>query len=230
LVIFKWGLSESIEAPDIQQVRRSGQLTKTLTFNTISQPLAMPSYSRSSSSILGDVVEICIVSPDIYSTIDGFMRVGVGPFQVFDFNSSTVAGQELYGQKGSNLFQLQVAFAKQNSVVIEIMQPTGGKSLMQTYLDENGGRQGVQHVAWNMGGESSMEDRQKLMAKKGFVPVMQGIWKGRRGECHFCFFDTKEKGIGTVFETIKFSKDWEDPPFEWYPSTPDEGSGTTEGE
>ena len=177
-----------------------------------------------SSSILGNVAEICIVSPDIYSTIDGFTKLSVGPFQVFDFKSSTVPEQELYGKKGSDLFKLKVAFAKQNSLVIEIMQPTGGQSLMQTFLDENGGQQGVQHVAWDMGGDLPMKERQKLMADGGFVPVMQGIWKGRKGQCHFCFFDTKDKGIGTVFETIEFSTDWEDPEFEWYPRSPGKGS------
>ena len=131
----------------------------------------MSSPKPDSLSILGDIAEICIVSPDLYSTIEGFTKLGVGPFQVFDFNPSTVFDQELHGQKGSDLFRLKVAFAKQNSVVIEIMQPTGGKSLMQTYLDENGGQQGVQHVAWDMGDQLSMEERQKVMAEKGFEAV-----------------------------------------------------------
>ena len=180
----------------------------------------MSSPGQVSSSILGDIAEICIVSPDIYSTIDGFAQIGVGPFQVYDFNPTTVAEQELDGQKGSDLFRLKVAFAKQKSVVIEIMQPTGGNSPMQTYLDESRGRQGVQHIAWDMGDELPIKERIELMAGKGFKPVMQGIWTGRKGTCHFCFFNTKEKGIGTMFETIEFSKDWEDPECAWYPDTP----------
>ena len=43
---------------------------------------------------------------------------------------------------------------------------------------------------------------------------------GKQGQCHFCFFDTKEKAVGTVFETIVFSNDWEDPECEWYPNEP----------
>jgi hypothetical protein len=34
--------------------------------------------------------------------------------------------------------------------------------------------------------------------------------EGRKGTCHFCFFDTEESA-GTVFESIEFSEDWEDP-------------------
>jgi methylmalonyl-CoA/ethylmalonyl-CoA epimerase len=184
--------------------------------------LAMSSSGLSTSSpspILGNIAELCIVSPDIYSTIDGFTKIGMGPFQVFDFNPTSVIGQELHGEHGPDLFRLKVAFAKQNSVVVEIMQPTGGNSLMQSYLDQNGGKEGVQHVAWDMD-HVPMEERQKMMKERGFEPVMQGVWRGRKGTCHFCFFDTLEKGIGTVFETIEFSKDWEDPDCEWYPSQP----------
>ncbi|KAJ9615912.1 hypothetical protein H2200_001989 [Cladophialophora chaetospira] len=176
-------------------------------------------------SLLGSIAEICIVSPNLYSTIDGFTKLGVGPFQIFDFNPTTVVNQKLHAEKGADLFRLKVAFAKQNSVVVEIMQPTGGRSLMQSFLDENGGRQGVQHVAWDMGGQLSMGERQEVMAERGFQVAMQGIWKGRKGQCHFCFFDTLEKSVGTVFETIEFSKDWEDPECEWYPHEPQEGSG-----
>lgn len=179
---------------------------------------------KASSPILGNIAELCIVSPDVYTTIDGFMKIGIGPFQVFNFTSSTVTGQELYGKQGTDLFRIKVAFAKQGSLAIEIMQPTGGNSPMQTYLDQNGGRQGVQHVAWDMGDEP-MEERQRLMKEKGFEPVMQGRWLGKKGTCHFCFFDTLEKGIGTMFETIEFSTDWEDPEHEWYPHAPGEKNG-----
>lgn len=35
----------------------------------------------------------------------------------------------------------------------------------------------------------------------------------------FTFFDT-EALVGTVFETIEFSPDWEDPECQWYPHAP----------
>lgn len=57
------------------------------------------------------------------------------------------------------------------------------------------------------------------MQARGFEPAMEGVWKGRKGTCTFCFFDT-EASVGTVFESIKFSEDWEDPEHEWYPEAP----------
>ncbi len=62
------------------------------------------------------------------------------------------------------------------------------------------------------------------MAGRGFEVAMEGVWMGSKGRCHFCFFDT-EAGTGTVFESIKFSDDWEDPDFVWYPGPPAEGEG-----
>ncbi len=67
-----------------------------------------------------------------------------------------------------------------------------------------------------------MEERMAQMRERGFEPAMEGIWKGAKGTCHFCFFDTEESA-GTVFESIEFSDDWEDPEFEWYPGPPEKG-------
>lgn len=57
------------------------------------------------------------------------------------------------------------------------------------------------------------------MREHGFEPGMEGFWKGKKGTCRFCFFDT-ESSTGTIFESIDFSEDWEDPEFEWYLDSP----------
>lgn len=188
-----------------------------------------------SKDILGNIAEICIVTPNLHATIDGLTKLGIGPFQVFDFNSSTVKHQELHGSEGHDLFQIKVAFAKlPNGLVFEIMQPMKGRSLMQDFLDRskpegvNGSTElslpGIQHVAFDMH-DLPMAERQTVMKAHGFEPAMQGVWIGKKGTCHFCFFDTLERGCGTVFEKIEFSEDWEDPDEEggfcgWYPHAP----------
>lgn len=193
--------------------------------------MAEPSIPKKlpQKDILGQIAEICIVTPDLYSTIDGLTELGIGPFQVFNFNSMTVKNQEVHGLKGDDLFSIKVAFAKQQSgLVFEVMQPTNGPSLMQEFLHRSSksknhsiNGQGIQHVAFDMN-DLPMAERQRIMKDHGFEPAMQGIWVGKKGTCHFCFFDTLEKGTGTVFETIDFSADWEDPDDEggflgWYP-------------
>ena len=181
--------------------------------------------------ILGNIAEVCIVTPNLFSKIDALTKLGIGPFRIFDFNSKTVKNQELHGSKGDDLFEIKVAFAEQpNGLVFEIMQPTKGQSLMQDFLDGMGktagtaDAEGVQHLAFDMH-DLPMAERQRVMKEHGFGLAMQGVWMGKKGICHFCFFDTLEKGCGTVLETIEFSQDWEEPEEKggfcgWYPAPP----------
>jgi methylmalonyl-CoA/ethylmalonyl-CoA epimerase len=168
------------------------------------------------SPVLGSITEVCIVTPNYKQTIDGLSQLGIGPFQVFHFNKTTVPRREWRGAAGD--FELYVCFAKQGDLVIEIMQPTEGESLMAEYLERNSNREGIQHVAFDMG-NIAMPERLGIMKERGFEPAMQGWWTGKKGVCHFCFFDTEGR-TGTVFETIDFSDDWEDPEHEWYPHPP----------
>jgi methylmalonyl-CoA/ethylmalonyl-CoA epimerase len=166
---------------------------------------------------LGSISEICFVTPDYKKTIDGLTKLGIGPFQVFHFNSTTVRDRKYHGQ--SSDFELYACFAKQGSLAIEIMQPTSGRSLMSEYLERHNNQEGIQHVAFDLD-NVPMEERIFKMKERGFAPAMEGWWIGKRGECHFCFFDT-ENATGTIFETIDFSPDWEDPECEWYPIRPE---------
>lgn len=86
------------------------------------------------SSFLGSIAEICIVSGDHKKTMDGLLRLGIGPFQVFDFTPATVTERYFRGEAG--LFELKVCFAKHGDLTFEIMQPISGDSLMAEYLDQ----------------------------------------------------------------------------------------------
>lgn len=86
------------------------------------------------SSFLGSIAEVCIVSGDHKKTMDGLLQLGIGPFQVFDFTPTTVIERSFRGQAGS--FELKACFAKHGELTFEIMQPTGGESLMAEYLDQ----------------------------------------------------------------------------------------------
>lgn len=172
--------------------------------------------------ILGSLNEICIVTPDLYKTLDNLTRIGLGPFRVFDFNSNSVPEQELRGQKGSDLYTMLVAFAENpnpREPVLEVIQPVTGQTLMQEYLDTHNNQEGVQHIAFNMD-DLSMDDRLERMAARGVHAAMQGVWKGSKGVTRFCFFDTVEQGMATCFETIAPSHDWQEPECRWYPAPP----------
>lgn len=82
---------------------------------------------------IGSITEVCILTPDHEQTMDDLLRLGIGPFQVFDFNSSTVPERHFRAEPGT--FDLKVCFPKQGALTFEIMQPIGGESLMTEYLD-----------------------------------------------------------------------------------------------
>jgi len=178
-------------------------------------------------AFLGTLSEICIVTPNHLKTIQGLAKFSIGPFQIFTFNPSTIKNYT-YRNAPVSEFNLTVAFAQHGSLAIEIIQPNSGPSLMADYLQEIGGKEGIQHVAFNMGGKKDgMEERVRVMGERGVKPAMRGTWMGAKGTCEFCFFDTKEI-VGTVLETIEFSEDWEDPEGVWYPCTPEEAKSRTE--
>ncbi|KAL0934122.1 uncharacterized protein CTRU02_210921 [Colletotrichum truncatum] len=68
--------------------------------------------SQPPSTLLGTLNEVCILTPHLYKTLDNLTRLGMGPFRVFKFDSSTVPKQELHGKTGSDLFEVLVAFAQ----------------------------------------------------------------------------------------------------------------------
>ena len=135
--------------------------------------------------MLGSLTEICIVTPDYKKTIDGLAHLGVGPFQVFRLHEQTCRDMEFRGSKGD--FDIIACFAKQGEMAVEIMQPVNGRSMMQDYLENNGGRPGLQHVAWGME-EGATEQRVKAMAARDIQVGMRGTWLGKTGMCQVCSF------------------------------------------
>ncbi|CAK49100.1 uncharacterized protein An10g00090 [Aspergillus niger] len=172
----------------------------------------------SSGNLLGNLNQVCIATPNFHETLDRLGKVGMGPFQVYHFNSETVSDQKYYDEEGPDLYEIDVAFAYNSdskAPVIEVMSPIKGKSALKDRLDEDGNKAEVQSIAFTMD-TLSMDERIEEMRKRGFRPSTQGYFLGKRGGTKFCFFDTDEKGIPTCFETIEWSSDWVAPDCDWF--------------
>ena len=164
---------------------------------------------------LGNVVEICTVTRDHQKTMDGLLKLGIGPFQVHKFDSTNVKEQQFRSQPAS--FELIVCFATQGSIVWEIMQPVSGPSLMAEFLESHG--EGIHHLAFDCN-HVPPKERKENFESRGFKLAQTGIWYGKKGTCEFMFFDT-EGATTTCFESYTFSDDWEDPESTvWYPAKP----------
>ena len=84
--------------------------------NILPHPPNRTAMATLRSSFLGSIAEICIVSGDHKKTMDGLLRLGIGPFQVFDFTPATVTERYFRGEGGS--FELKVCFAKHGDLTL----------------------------------------------------------------------------------------------------------------
>ena len=169
-----------------------------------------------SNSFLGKIVEVCIVTEDHLRTMEGLVRLGIGPFRVYSFDDNTLTAP-MYRSQPSR-FSLKVCFATNNGLTWEIMQPTAGRSIMREFLDAHG--EGIHHIAFDCNG-MPWNQRLATFAARGFQATQSGRWLDQNS---FSFFDT-EAATTTCFETYHFPDNFVFPePERWYPQPPPSGS------
>ena len=173
------------------------------------------SATELSNSFLGRLIEVCFVTADHRRTMEGLVRLGIGPWRVYTFDSTTVADRTYRGESAD--FAIKVCFADVGDLAVEIMQPLYGPSIFQEFLDAHG--EGIQHIAFDCD-EKPWADRVGDFAGRGFPLVQSGRFAGANA---FAFFDTVE-ATGTTFETYSISEGFVWPePESWYPAPPPQG-------
>lgn len=175
---------------------------------------AVLSATELSNSFLGRLQEICFVTADYRRTMEGLVRLGIGPWRVHTFDSSTVSERTYRGAPAD--FGIKVCFAAVGELAVEIMQPLFGPSIFQEHLDLHG--EGIHHVAFDAQGRP-WEERLGAFAQRGFPVSQSGRFAGQNT---FAFFDTEEV-TGTTFETYDIPPGFVWPePEEWFPGPPPE--------
>jgi methylmalonyl-CoA/ethylmalonyl-CoA epimerase len=183
---------------------------------SIRSPLpSVVSATELSNSFLGTLIEICFVTADYRRTMEGLVRLGIGPWRVYTFDSTTVTDREYHGSAAD--YAIKVCFADVGDMAVEIMQPLYGPSIFQEFLDEHG--EGIQHIAFDCE-ERPWDKRTDEFAARGFPLVQAGSFMGQNA---FGFFGT-EAATGTTFETYSIPAGFVWPePEEWYPGPPPAG-------
>lgn len=173
------------------------------------------SATELSNSFLGKLIEVCFVTADHRRTMEGLVRMGIGPWRVYTFDSTTVTDRTYHGEAAD--FAIKVCFADVGDMAFEIMQPLYGPSIFQEFLDKHG--EGIQHIAFDCD-EQPWEQRIAHFTERGFPLVQSGKFMDANA---FAFFDTEE-ATGTVFETYSIPPGFVWPePQEWYPAPPPHG-------
>ena len=177
---------------------------------------AVISETELSNSFLGGLIEVCFVTADHRRTMEGLVRLGIGPWKVYTFDSRTVTERTYRGAPAE--FGIRVGFADVGGTAMEIMQPLFGPSIFQEHLDRHG--EGIHHIAFDVC-HRPWDDRLGDFAKRGFPVIQSGRFNLANA---FAFFDT-EAATSTTFETYDIPSGYVWPePEEWFPGPPPDGA------
>lgn len=122
----------------------------------------------------GNVVQIGLVVKDIEKTSQVYADfLGVEVPQWFLTDTVDKAHTEFKGS--STPAQAKLAFFQLNNITIELIEPVGGPSTWQEFLDTEG--EGVHHIAFEIKG---MEEKIKQLAAKDMHLIQKGDYEGGR--------------------------------------------------
>lgn len=157
-----------------------------------------------------------MATEDVERTLEGLVRLGIGPWRLYTFDADTVADRTYQGAAAD--YGLRVAFAAVGDVAFEVMQPLHGPSVIRDFLNAHG--EGVHHLAFDCNG-LAWQQRLDSFADRGFPCLQSGRFAGANS---FAFFDT-EAATGTTFETHAMPENFSWPqPQAWYPAAPPDTS------
>lgn len=127
--------------------------------------------------------QVCVVVHDLDKTMHEYARrFGWGPWSVFEYQAPLLHDTYLRGEPTE--FSMIGAEVVAGPIGFELIQPTGGRSIYQEFLDEHG--EGVQHLAVM---KHSVADSDALIADLD-APRLMG---GRIGESiEFYYLDTAQ--------------------------------------
>jgi methylmalonyl-CoA/ethylmalonyl-CoA epimerase len=84
------------------------------------------------------LIEICFVTADYRRTMEGLVRLGIGPWRVYTFDSTTVTDRTYHGSSAD--YAIKVCFADVGDMAVEIMQP------LRRFLPSPSGRKSPRHA------------------------------------------------------------------------------------
>ena len=163
------------------------------------------------NSFLGVPVEICIATRSLAKTISAMVKLGIGPWGLYQFNEATVSDRRSFGEPDP--YVINVAFAQHGPMIWEVMEPVTGAATLQKVLEQN--EQALHHVAFD-GSPLDIAQRRSELLRRGARPRLSGIWLD---EVEFYFFETP--GLSPlVLEAYAFPPRFSPKPDAWYPAAP----------
>ncbi len=143
-----------------------------------------------------ETLQICVVVRDLEASLKTYVEnYGIGPWEIYEFNTDTVEDLEKEGKPADIAFRLAVTMV--GSVQWELIQPLDDRSIYAEFLAEKG--EGLHHVAVGSADFAATID---AVQEKGRRVLQRGFYKG----ASFAYLSTDED-LGVITEIYDWPPD-----------------------
>lgn len=143
----------------------------------------------------GNYHHVGVIVRDMEKTIEYLSSIGIGPFGIKDgplYVEVTFKG-ELHGKPGE--WKVKISNAKIGDSELELLQPSGGESALQEFLDNHG--EGLHHIGYLV---DDVRGEMEKLKKQGVKVITSANLEGRG----FAYMDTS--AVGGIVTEIRFRK------------------------
>lgn len=130
---------------------------------------------------LSSLRHVGFVVANLEETIAFYQKMGIGTFKIFQ---PEYYEKSYLGKQGN--FTMKVAIASFGPIEIELIEPLGGESVYNHFLEERGG--GIHHLAFDV---PDLDGVAKKFKSLGVDVVMSGARKGLR----FAYLNAKQGAL-----------------------------------
>lgn len=174
------------------------------------QPRVVSDTELDNGGLLGQVTQVAIVTADLRESIASLTQLGIGPWAIYALGPDTT---EVHYRGKRSEVSATIALATHGTMMWEVIQPTGGESLFQEFLD--GGGTGFHHIGVDCDG-IPYEEQAEQLRRRGYRELSGGAAFGTR----FAYFSHDAPG-SPVVEISHLPEGFSFPePDEWYPAPP----------
>ena len=99
---------------------------------------ARPPRGDRKAAHLGDVSQVCLIASDFMKSVEGLVRLGIGPWRLMTLGPHNVTDQLYRGQPATS--EIRVGLARCGRTEWEVITPISGPSIHADWLAARWGR------------------------------------------------------------------------------------------
>lgn len=158
------------------------------------QPITEGKPFRDRTEIFGQgmVTQIGLVVRDIEKTSKAYADFLGVDVPEWSFTDTVDKAHTIFKDRLTEA-RAKLAFFRLKNITIELIEPVGGPSTWQEFLDENG--EGIHHIAFEIKG---MDEKIIQLQRKGMTLLQKGDYEGGR----YSYMDSS-KQLGVILELLE---------------------------